>query len=167
MASPQCSRSRRQSRSAAFGSRTGSEAVPQRGAACRGADNDGVEVVAVRYWLSSGSPRSRDAGGWHTVGAQGGRDITRSGRSVATQGDGTELIKRRDRLPHLSISATVTPESIRDLVVPTIGPLVVLVLVARPLVTLVGDDPWTVDLGVSLRAAGLDVLLWAAEEAQR
>ncbi len=33
---------------------------------------------------------------------------------------------------------------------------------ARPL--LVGDDAWAVDLGIVLRAAGLDVLLWAAEE---
>src|SRR3954467_7851967 len=36
---------------------------------------------------------------------------------------------------------------------------------ARPL--LVGDDPWTVDPGMALRAAGLAVLLWAAGEAQR
>jgi NhaP-type Na+/H+ or K+/H+ antiporter len=153
----------------------------------------------------------------------------------------------------VSISATVTPDSVHDLVLPTLGLLAILVLLARPLVTLlatagteltrgergfvgwmaprgivaaatastfsaglvnarvgggdkilpitflvivgtvalygltarpvatrlgvvrsararpllVGDDPWTVDLGVSLRDAGLDVLLWAAEEAQR
>ncbi len=36
---------------------------------------------------------------------------------------------------------------------------------ARPL--LVGGDPWVIDLGRSLRAAGLDVLMWAGHEGQR
>lgn len=36
---------------------------------------------------------------------------------------------------------------------------------SRPL--LVGGDPWVVDLGVALGAAGLEVLMWAGEEAQR
>ncbi|MEU8518845.1 cation:proton antiporter [Streptomyces sp. NBC_01216] len=36
---------------------------------------------------------------------------------------------------------------------------------SRPL--LVGGDPWAVDLGVALRAAGLEVLMWAGEEEQR
>jgi NhaP-type Na+/H+ or K+/H+ antiporter len=35
----------------------------------------------------------------------------------------------------------------------------------RPL--LVGDDPWTVQLGLVLRSAGLDVLSWAGEHEQR
>ncbi|MFD6751596.1 sodium:proton exchanger, partial [Streptomyces anthocyanicus] len=36
---------------------------------------------------------------------------------------------------------------------------------ARPL--LVGGDPWAVDLGLALRTAGLDVLMWAGQERQR
>ncbi|MGW2047657.1 cation:proton antiporter [Streptomyces sp. NPDC001858] len=36
---------------------------------------------------------------------------------------------------------------------------------SRPL--LVGGDPWVVDLGVALKSAGLEVLMWAAEEEQR
>ncbi|MEX1652058.1 cation:proton antiporter [Streptomyces pseudovenezuelae] len=36
---------------------------------------------------------------------------------------------------------------------------------SRPL--LVGGDPWVVDLGVALKAAGLEVLMWAGEEEQR
>jgi NhaP-type Na+/H+ or K+/H+ antiporter len=36
---------------------------------------------------------------------------------------------------------------------------------ARPL--LVGGDPWVIDLGRSLRTAGLDVLMWAGHERQR
>jgi NhaP-type Na+/H+ or K+/H+ antiporter len=36
---------------------------------------------------------------------------------------------------------------------------------ARPL--LVGDDPWIVDMGEALNAAGLDVLMWAGTEGQR
>jgi NhaP-type Na+/H+ or K+/H+ antiporter len=36
---------------------------------------------------------------------------------------------------------------------------------SRPL--LVGGDPWVLDLGRALRAAGLDVLMWAGEEEQR
>ncbi|MEU6851638.1 cation:proton antiporter [Actinacidiphila alni] len=36
---------------------------------------------------------------------------------------------------------------------------------SRPL--LVGGDPWVIDLGRALRAAGLDVLMWAGEEPQR
>ncbi|KUJ65573.1 sodium:proton exchanger [Streptomyces albus subsp. albus] len=36
---------------------------------------------------------------------------------------------------------------------------------SRPL--LVGGDPWVVDLGVALRSAGLDVLMWAGQEQQR
>ncbi|MEU1268748.1 hypothetical protein [Streptomyces sp. NPDC005799] len=36
---------------------------------------------------------------------------------------------------------------------------------SRPL--LVGGDPWVVDLGVALRAAGLEVLMWAGEHEQR
>ncbi|MFI0540600.1 cation:proton antiporter [Streptomyces sp. WSLK1-3] len=36
---------------------------------------------------------------------------------------------------------------------------------ARPL--LVGGDPWAVDLGRTLRSAGLEVLMWAASEEQR
>ncbi|MFF1392368.1 cation:proton antiporter [Streptomyces sp. NPDC058287] len=36
---------------------------------------------------------------------------------------------------------------------------------SRPL--LVGGDPWVVDLGVALQAAGLEVLMWAGEEEQR
>ncbi|MYS86583.1 cation:proton antiporter [Embleya scabrispora] len=36
---------------------------------------------------------------------------------------------------------------------------------SRPL--LVGGDPWVVDLGVALRSAGLEVLMWAGEEEQR
>ena len=36
---------------------------------------------------------------------------------------------------------------------------------SRPL--LVGGDPWVVELGLALRRAGLDVLLWAGEERQR
>ncbi len=36
---------------------------------------------------------------------------------------------------------------------------------ARPL--LVGGDPWVIDLGKSLRTAGLDVLMWAGHERQR
>ncbi|MFF3500804.1 cation:proton antiporter [Streptomyces sp. NPDC003247] len=36
---------------------------------------------------------------------------------------------------------------------------------SRPL--LVGGDPWVVDLGVALKSAGLEVLMWAGEEEQR
>ncbi|MER5602741.1 cation:proton antiporter [Streptomyces sp. NPDC002265] len=36
---------------------------------------------------------------------------------------------------------------------------------SRPL--LVGGDPWVVDLGRALRSVGLDVVMWAAREAQR
>ncbi|MFG2310628.1 cation:proton antiporter [Streptomyces sp. NPDC048566] len=36
---------------------------------------------------------------------------------------------------------------------------------ARPL--LVGGDPWALDIGRALRAAGLDVLMWAGQERQR
>jgi hypothetical protein len=36
---------------------------------------------------------------------------------------------------------------------------------SRPL--LVGGAPWVVDLGVALKAAGLEVLMWAGEEEQR
>ncbi|RAG85563.1 sodium:proton exchanger [Streptacidiphilus pinicola] len=36
---------------------------------------------------------------------------------------------------------------------------------SRPL--LVGGEPWAVDLGVALRTAGLDVLMWAGTERQR
>lgn len=36
---------------------------------------------------------------------------------------------------------------------------------SRPL--LVGGDPWVVDLGVTLRSTGLEVLMWAGEEEQR
>jgi NhaP-type Na+/H+ or K+/H+ antiporter len=36
---------------------------------------------------------------------------------------------------------------------------------ARPL--LVGDEPWVVDLGQTMRSAGLDVLMWAGREEQR
>ncbi|RFC71653.1 cation:proton antiporter [Streptomyces sp. AcE210] len=36
---------------------------------------------------------------------------------------------------------------------------------SRPL--LVGGDPWVVDLGTTLRTAGLEVLMWAGEEEQR
>ncbi|MFB0619070.1 cation:proton antiporter [Streptomyces sp. AGS-58] len=36
---------------------------------------------------------------------------------------------------------------------------------SRPL--LVGGDPWVVDLGVVLKSAGLEVLMWAGEEEQR
>ncbi|MFI1255127.1 cation:proton antiporter [Streptomyces netropsis] len=36
---------------------------------------------------------------------------------------------------------------------------------SRPL--LVGGDPWVVDLGVALRSAGLEVLMWAGEEEER
>ncbi|EDY53507.1 MULTISPECIES: cation:proton antiporter [Streptomyces] len=36
---------------------------------------------------------------------------------------------------------------------------------SRPL--LVGGDPWVVDLGVALKRAGLEVLMWAGEEEQR
>lgn len=36
---------------------------------------------------------------------------------------------------------------------------------SRPL--LVGGDPWVVDLGVALKSAGLEVLMWAGQEQQR
>src|SRR5205823_8908895 len=36
---------------------------------------------------------------------------------------------------------------------------------SRPL--LVGGDPWVVDLGVALKSAGLEVLMWAGHEQQR
>ncbi|MEW2373876.1 cation:proton antiporter [Streptomyces sp. NPDC006656] len=36
---------------------------------------------------------------------------------------------------------------------------------SRPL--LVGDDPWVVDLGLALRSAGLEVVMWAGHDAQR
>ncbi|MFD5406439.1 cation:proton antiporter [Streptomyces griseorubiginosus] len=36
---------------------------------------------------------------------------------------------------------------------------------SRPL--LVGGDPWVVDLGVALKSAGLEVLMWAGKEQQR
>jgi hypothetical protein len=153
----------------------------------------------------------------------------------------------------VSISATVTPESMRHLVLPTLGLVAILVLVTRPLVAflatiradltrgerafigwmaprgivaaatastfgvelaaihiggatkilpvaflvivatvalygltampvarrlrvtrpartrplLIGGDPWVIDLAHALRAAGLDVLMWAASDAER
>lgn len=36
---------------------------------------------------------------------------------------------------------------------------------SRPL--LVGGDPWVIDLGLALRSAGLDVVMWAGHEAER
>ena len=38
---------------------------------------------------------------------------------------------------------------------------------ARTSPLLVGDDPWTVQLGLVLQSAGLDVLMWAGEQEQR
>jgi len=32
---------------------------------------------------------------------------------------------------------------------------------------MVGNDPWVVDLAITLQAAGLDVLMWTAPEDQR
>nr|MDA8318295.1 sodium:proton exchanger [Actinomycetota bacterium] len=52
----------------------------------------------------------------------------------------------------------------------TAGPVARLLGVAQPRRSrplLVGGDPWVVDLAAALRAAGLDVLMWAGEEEQR
>jgi NhaP-type Na+/H+ or K+/H+ antiporter len=64
----------------------------------------------------------------------------------------------------LVIVATVTVYGL------TAKPIARLLGVMRPARTrplLVGGDPWVVDLGQVLRSAGLDVLMWAALQAQR
>ncbi|MDA8323768.1 MAG: cation:proton antiporter [Actinomycetota bacterium] len=52
----------------------------------------------------------------------------------------------------------------------TAGPVARLLGVAQPRRSrplIVGGDPWVVDLAAALRAAGLEVLMWAGEEEQR
>jgi len=84
------------------------------------------------------------------------------GASLAAEGIGgaAEILP----VTFLVIVATVTVYAL------TATPVAHLLGVTRPARTrplLVGNDPWVVDLAITLQSAGLDVLMWTAPEDQR